>query len=364
MERSVVAPAPRRRGKAAWTLLLLAPVCGELTFSAVGMPIMWLVFPVLIPMYGAGVLLVRELVVRAGGGWPSVIVMGLVYELAEDGFGLQALTSTTMYNADEWGLRLLGFNATYWETQAGYHIVFSVMIPIVITDLLFPELKRRSYLRRRGLVGISLTALAGLALARVTFSATEDPGYRAPIGFSIGLVIVMVILSFVALRVLPGRLPRSGPLTRASGTHRTPAVIVVGPVAGVATLVFLCLLFPRGNPPEGPALGDGALVYLSMTAAATVAVAVSILIHRWSRSSDWTDRHQIWLVGGALIGHTAAMVLMVLIDPSGTLTTIAAVTTGTLVIIVTAALLTRLSGRVRGPARHDVTTPATISGHE
>ncbi|MFI1465257.1 hypothetical protein [Nocardia carnea] len=356
----------RRRGKAAWTLLLLAPICGELTFSAVGMPIMWLVFPALIPMYGAGVLLVRELVVRAGGGWPSLILMGLVYELAEDGFGLQALTSTTMYNADEWGSRLLGFNATYWETQAGYHIVFSVMIPIVITDLLFPELKQRSYLRRRGLVGVSLTALAGLALARVTFSATEDPGYQAPIGFSIGLVIVMIILSFVALRILSNRVLPAGPLLQVSGNHRAPATIVIGPVAGVATLAFLCLLFPRGNPPEGPALGEGVSVYLSMAAAAAVAVGVSMLIRRWSSSSDWTDRHLIWLVGGALVGHTAAMVLMVLIDPPDTPTTIAAVTTGTLVIIVTAVLLTRLSGRVllREQARHDLTTPATLSGHE
>ena len=49
----------RRSRKAAWTLVVLAPVCGELVFSAVGMPIMWLVFPLLVPMYGAGVLLIR-----------------------------------------------------------------------------------------------------------------------------------------------------------------------------------------------------------------------------------------------------------------------------------------------------------------
>ena len=75
---------------------------------------------------------------RVGGGWPTLVVLGLVYELAEDGFGLQALTSPVMYHAAEWGPHVLGLNLTYWESQVGYHVVFSVLIPIVLTDLLFP----------------------------------------------------------------------------------------------------------------------------------------------------------------------------------------------------------------------------------
>jgi hypothetical protein len=369
VERPTAGATPRRRrGKAAWTLILLAPICGELTFSAVGMPIMWLVFPVLVPMYGAGVLLVRELVVRVGGGWPSLILMGLVYELAEDGFGLQALTSPTMYNADAWGPRVLGFNTTYWESQAGYHIVFSVLIPIMITNLIFPELQREGYLRRRGLIGVSITAVVGIVLARVTFSSTEDPGYQAPLPFLTGLVIVMIILSFVALRVLPRRIPLAPSRMNGFGTDTAPSTTVIGLVAGAASMIFLGLLLPRGNPPEGPAIGDGAFVWLPMAAAAALAIVILLLVRRWSGAPGWADQHRIWLGGGALIGHTAFMIIMVLIKPGSVLTMVVALTTGPLVIIVTAVLLARLSKHVasRQSARHGHVTPSKlgVSAHE
>jgi hypothetical protein len=56
------------RGRAAWTLALLTTFCAELTFTAVAVPFAWLLLPVLLVMYGAGVLLLREAAVRVGGG--------------------------------------------------------------------------------------------------------------------------------------------------------------------------------------------------------------------------------------------------------------------------------------------------------
>jgi hypothetical protein len=344
---------PRRRGgKAAWTLILLAPICGELMFSAVGMPIMWLVFPLLVPMYGAGVLLVRELTVRAGGAWPTLVVLGLVYELAEDGFGLQALTSPVIYNAAEWGPRVLGFNLTYWESQVGYHIVFSVLIPVLLTDLLFPELRREPYFRRRGLVGIAATAVVGVALLRVTIPPSVDPGYQAPLPFLAGLLVVMLGLSWFALRVVPRRFPVPPPDV-GPGTS-VPAAPVLGLVAGAATLAFLGLLMPRGNPPSGPAFGEGDAVYLPMAAAALLAIGMLLLFRRWSGSPAMTDQHVIWAAGGALVGHTLFMVVMVLRYPVDTLTTTVAVTTGPAVILATVVLLGLLARRVAarpGPER-------------
>lgn len=345
MDRQPDQVASRRRRKAAWALLLLAPISGELTFSGVGWPVMWLAFPLLVPMYGAGVLLVRELVVRSGGGWPSLLVMGLVYELAEDGFGLQALTSTTMYNADEWGSRVLGVNITYWEAQAGYHIVFSVLIPIMLVDLLFPDLRRKPYLRRPGLAWVAIVAVVGIVLARASFAASEDPGYQAPAVFLIGSAAAMLICSVVALRVLPRCFPATAADTSRRAAGRVPPVGVVGSAGGLATIVFLGLLFPRGNPPRGPALGDGVMVPVAMALAAGVALATVVVVRRWSRSIDWTDHHRIWLAGGALVGHTLFMVVASLLNPAGTLATVLALITGPLVIIGTVLALARSAGR-------------------
>ncbi|MEV7871981.1 hypothetical protein AB0P17_39070 [Streptomyces sp. NPDC088124] len=82
-----VQPGPSQpkngRLRAAWTLALLTTLCAELTYTAVAVTITWLL-PLLLVMYGAGVLVIREAVVRVGAGWPSLVVLGVAYQVAED----------------------------------------------------------------------------------------------------------------------------------------------------------------------------------------------------------------------------------------------------------------------------------------
>ncbi|MEV0381118.1 hypothetical protein [Nonomuraea sp. NPDC050643] len=285
-------PPSKGRKRAAWTLVALAPVCGELTFGAIPFHLIWLL-PFLIPMYGAGVLLIREALRRTGGGWPSLLLLGLVYELVEDGFGLQALTSPTLYRAGEWGPRVLGFNTTYWEAQAGYHIVFSVMIPIMLTDLFHPGHRDRPYLRRGGLIGVAAVAVLGVAMVRLLIPPVMDPGYQAPPVALAGIGLAGALLAVIALRVLPGRTPSPPP------DMNPPKPVVAGLLAALATSAFLTLLIPSGEP---PAVGQGVWVFLPMTLAAGVAGGFGWLLHRWS--AGWTDRHSLWLAGGALVSHT------------------------------------------------------------
>jgi len=328
--------------RAAWALVVLAPVSAEVTFSGVTMPYMWLLLPALVVMYGAGVLLLRELTVRFGGGWPSLLVMGLIYELVEDGLGLQALTSPNLYNAPEWGPRVLGFNTTYWESQIGYHTVFSVLIPVLLADLLFPRHRGRPYLRRGGLVLAGVAAVIGVALLRVLVAATEDPGYQTPLPVVLGVLAAVAVLLFVALRVLPGRTPLPPP-----GGH-APRPFLVALTAGAASACFLGLLVPLGLPPDGPAVGSGAWVLVPMASAAAVAVWAGRLIHRWSGSADWSDSYWIRLAGGALIGRT---LFVVLTAPAANDYDWAragvAIAVGTVLIAVMAFLLVRLDQRVR-----------------
>ncbi|MGP3935625.1 hypothetical protein [Nonomuraea sp. KM88] len=280
------------RKRAAWTLVALAPICAEMTFGALPLSMIWLL-PLLVPMYGAGVLLIREAVRRTGGSWPSLLVLALVYELAEDGIGLQALTSPTLYHAAEWGPRVFGLNTTYWESQIGYHAVFSVMIPIMLADLLHPAHRDRPYLRRGGLVGVGVVALLGVAMLRVLIPPVMDPGYQAPLPALAAFAVAGAVLSVLALKVLPGRTP--APPAGASA----PKPAVVGLLAALATAAFLGLLIPI-VPAFG---GRGWWAVVAMILAAAVAVAAVVLLHRWS-GAGWTDTHRVWLAGGALVSHT------------------------------------------------------------
>ncbi|GAA5162700.1 hypothetical protein GCM10023321_48670 [Pseudonocardia eucalypti] len=328
--------------KAAWTLIVLAPVSAEVTFSGVTMPAMWLLLPVLVVMYGAGVLFLRELVVRHRGGWPSLLAVGLAYELVEDGIGLQALTSPNLYHAAEWGPRVLGFNTTYWQSQIGYHTVFSVLVPVLLADLLFPRHRGRPYLRRGGLVTAGVAALVGVALLRVGIAATEDPGYQAPLPVVAGVVAAVAMLIYLALKVLPSWTPAP---PRFVNLPR-PATVAV--TAGAAAAGFLALLMPAGLPPDGPAIGTGSWVFLPMALAAALALGAGWLVYRWSAAPRWSDTYRIWLVGGALIGRTLFVVVTAPAandyqwKPAGI-----AIAVGTLMIVAMAYLLTLLADRAR-----------------
>jgi hypothetical protein len=295
---AVVERAGTGRLKAAWTLVLLAPICAEATFTGISLPAIWLAFPLLVPIYGGGVLLARELVVRTGARWPALLVLGLAYELAEDGLGLQALTSPHLYTAASWG-RVFGFNITYWESQLGYHLVFTVLIPVTLTGLLFKRHAGRPYLGRFGLIGTAVVFVIGVALARLAIATTEDPGYTTPWPVVVALLAVIVLLGILALLVLPRlRIPRPAPAAR------LPHPAALGAFAALAPIVFLGLLFPLKSSAGHPAIGHGAWLAIPQLVALAVAIAAGWLVARWSATGTFTDHHRIWLIGGALVGHS------------------------------------------------------------
>ncbi|WP_420110549.1 hypothetical protein [Pseudactinotalea sp.] len=318
--------ARTQRRRAAWTLVLLAPVCAELTFTAVAVPFTWLLTPLLMVMYGAGVLLVREVVARTGAGWPGLVLMGLAYQLAEDGLGLQALTSPDMYGAADWGWRALGANWSYWASQIGVHVVLSVLVPVMLTNILFPAQRDRPYLRTPGLIVTGALAIVGVMGLRVVISATEDPGYVTPWGWLLAYVAAIAVLTVLTVRVAPHL---AGRPARISPAPRPP---VVGISLAVVTVVFLVLLLPPGL---GPTSALGAFLPLPILVAIAVLVGLGSAwqVERWARAQGWSDRHRIWLAGGILVGHTAFMM------PASA----SAVLTGAITIAVEVALLVVLA---------------------
>ena len=296
-ERAPGSPAPRNR-RAAWTLLLLTPLIAELALGSTPIRMAWLVI-LWIPIYGAGALLIRELVVRCGRGWPSILLLALAYELLEDGIGLQALTSPHLYDAADWGLRVFGFNAPYWEANVIYHAVFTLAVPIALTDLLFPRHRGRPYLGRIGLVVCAVVALLGVGLLRGSVPPQEDPGYQAPLAFVLGCLVAVLTIGVVALRLVP----------RAQETRESRGTVEVAPRAwlfcgaGLGTLVFFALTFPMFGATQ-PAFTHGPVVVLPMLASAALAAASYLIVRRMAASTEWTERDALALIAGALIGHS------------------------------------------------------------
>ncbi|GIF05631.1 hypothetical protein [Actinoplanes siamensis] len=329
-------PRPRDR-RAAWALILLAPVVAELTLGNLSLTELW-VFPILVPIYGAGALLIREVVRRFGGGFPSLLLMGLAYGLIEEGLVLQSLTSPHLYGAADWAPRLLGVNSAYTELNLVYHPVFSITIPIVLVESLFAGHGQRPYLRRGGLIGAGAAALLGALLLRVTVVPSEDPGYRVPVVPAVVVVAVALAAGITAVRV------RLRPGGRPDARSTTPTVVAAWTAA--AAFAFLALLFPFAGA-EQSFFTHGGWAFAPMAAAAGIAVLTAIALRRWTRARDWSPAHLLAAAIGAMVGHT----LFGLVANAGTgpdrlfLGALAAITA-----VVGARAIRRMSGRAGAAA--------------
>lgn len=298
-------PAPTARPgnrRAALALVVLTPVVAELTLGTTPLAMAWLIV-LWLPIYGAGVLLIRELVRRTGGGWAGLLLLGVAYGVVEEGLALQSLTSPSLYHAATWAPRVLGINTAYTELNLIYHPVFSVAIPIALVELLFSRHGHAPYLRRGGLIGTGLVALLGVGLLRVSVPPNADPGYVAPPAALLGFTTLVAVLAIIALWVLPRRAGRRHPTGQAT-LRRPPRPAVVGMLCGAGALGFLGLLFPFGGASQ-PAFTHGLWVLAPMLAAAALAVGVGLVLRRWSAAPCWTRRHRLVAITGALVAHTA-----------------------------------------------------------
>ncbi|MCI4321539.1 MAG: hypothetical protein L3K05_04450 [Thermoplasmata archaeon] len=181
----------------------------------------------LVGLYGAGVLLIREAKVRWQTGWPTVLLLGAAYGIAEEGLG----TKTFFGPAGVGHLAVyghwIGVNWVWAAELATFHAIFSIALPIAVIALLFPDTEGRSFLPTRRALGFVLaTFVVTVAAMFVLFNRTEIP--------SVGLVVASVA-AIAVLIVVAHRAPRGlGNL----GVGRAAAPSVLGPFSLGAAFVW------------------------------------------------------------------------------------------------------------------------------
>lgn len=293
-----------RRLLPALVLIVIAPLVAELLSGStpLGQPIVLaFLVPIYLPLYGAGVLLIRELVRRSGRGWPSILLLGAAYGFVEEGLVSQSLFNPTLYHAADWGARFLGVNGVFTESVIVVHAIWSAAIPILLTELLFPDRRTTPYLGRVGLVVTGIFYIIGVALlwlvARTSFAA----GYEAsPILLGLTM-LVTVALVIVALVVLPRKVPR--PRLQINAPHPWFVLLVIG----ISGFIWHFLADPDG---VAPMFARWPLVLLPMLGAVVILVGIAWLLRRWSQAQDWNDLHLLALASGAVICHTVVGALV------------------------------------------------------
>ncbi|HTF09305.1 MAG TPA: hypothetical protein VK659_14145 [Asanoa sp.] len=277
------------------TLLFLAPWVGEYLLGNV--PIQRLpLLPVLVPLYGCGALLVRELARRSGRGWPTIFLLATAYGVIEAG-----LVDQSLFNAGFEGLDQSGVTPVPWLGVSAYnaaaflvgHTVWSIGVPIALVELWFPARRTDPWLGRPGLTVTFVFYLLGCWL--IFQDLRDQEGFlAAPHQLVVAAVtaIVLIVLGFL----MPRRRPSPPPV--AGGWLPRPWVV------GVVTFVT------AGAHAFVPENWFGFSSDVAIVAVAAVAVAVL------ARRPGWSDRHLLGLLAGALLTYAwLGFVLTLLYGP-------------------------------------------------
>ena len=144
-------------------LSLLSPFIGEMVsgssppleyFNPIGFLILW-------GFYGGGVIIMRELVVKWGGDYNRLMLLGLTYGIIEEGLVVKTFFDPEWVDLGSLAVygRYLGVNLVWAVWLSIFHSVFSITIPILLIHSLYPNFKNECFLSRSGLKKVILIFL-------------------------------------------------------------------------------------------------------------------------------------------------------------------------------------------------------------
>ena len=126
------------------------PTPSQLTLLVISPPLFFGLLLANLGLYGSGVILIREAMIRWKKGWASVFLLGVAYGIVEEGLALW-----TLFNPLAQPVGVLGFYGHWlgvnWVWTVGlliFHSVYSIGLPIFLFGLVFPEMKSKSLVSR------------------------------------------------------------------------------------------------------------------------------------------------------------------------------------------------------------------------
>ena len=290
-----VAPAVSRWARIGpvLTLLVLSPIIGEVMSGATRLSYIFVLAPEIM-VWGCGAVLIREFVRSWQAGWTSALLLGFGLAIAEEFIIQQTSIAPLPWlgGAPGYG-RVWGVNWPYFAFMLGYEAVWIVLVPIQVTELLFPGRRSEGWLQLRGRVVCGAVFILGSFIAWFAWTqqarpnAFHVPPYHPPaltVISGLAVILLLVVAAYSARRA--GRRPRSG-------TPPQPWIMVIGTMLlGLPWYCLMVLVF--GPVRELPIL-------VPMFAAVIWATGLYLLVRNWALKSEWQDLHRWALCFGALL---------------------------------------------------------------
>jgi hypothetical protein len=278
-----------QRWAPALTLIVVAPGIAEVSSGATRLSFIFVFFSEMM-VWGCGALIIRELVRRWQAGWTSMFLLGLCLSIAEE-FLIQqtSLAPLPWVPAPAYG-RVWGVNLIYFLFMLGFESVLVVLVPVQLTELIFPARRREPWLKKSGVVTTSIVFAVGSFIAWFLWikiaraKVLHVPPYNPPLLTLLAGVLMIAALSVGAYMLRNVDRPSTAPPSSAEAVSPWPWIV------GIATLLFgfpwyalMGLVFVPGHHVP---------LWIPVLAAIVWAILAYVIARWFSRSSGWSDIHR------------------------------------------------------------------------
>lgn len=275
------------------TLVFLSPVIGEVMSGATRLSYIFVLLPEMM-VWGCGALLIRELRLRWQAGWPSTLLLGFGLAIAEEFIIQQTSLAPLPWLGGAPGHgRVWGVNWPWLVFMLGYEAVWIVLVPIQVTELLFPQRRAERWLRLPGIVLAGVFFALGSFLAWLLWTQLARPNafhvpiyHPPPAALVAGLAAILMLVTAAYFARRAGRTVCPGPVPR-------PELVLLAAVGlGLPWYGLMVLIFsPVASPP----------LLLPLLGAVIWAAGMFLIVRHWALKSAWQDRHRCALCFGALL---------------------------------------------------------------
>jgi len=295
-------------------LFFLSPLIAEFLLGNLAPKMILLLLPLGL-MYGAGAILVRELVRHMRQGWLSMLLLAFAFGVIEEG-----LVTQSLFNPNYLHLRLLDYGfipslgmGLPWAIYViSIHVAWSICAPIGLTECLFPQTLTTPWLKRGSLIVVLVLYTLGCLLIAKT-SQRMDPFMASHVQLLAATItaIVAVVLALYQSS------------TRAENRSRISALGLFS----VALIAGSALMFIQLNAQRWQWTWQYAVLIVIAIEICVITFLHKVANGMWSPAEYWA-----WMAGGVgvyvwfgfvlecmtrgteqLLGHTIIAVLVIVL---------------------------------------------------
>jgi hypothetical protein len=282
-------------------LLVLSPVIVELLFGSTHLTIIAALIPE-IGFYGGAALIIRYLVRRQHRGWMSILLLGMAFAIFEEFLVVQTSVSPALFvgltSPDIYG-RMFGVNWVYLLWAVGYESVWGIVLPIYLTELIFPNRRKDPWLGKRGLSAIFAVFILGSIVSWYVWTQVVAP---AAIGSVYSPPVSLIVLASAAIAVLAIAAlgPRLAMRSVQKLARKAPQPRLLGSIVFVVSLLwFVLVAFAFDTIPAIAAP-------IPIIAGLILACTVLFTTKRLTESINWGDTERLAIIVGGLAASMLA----------------------------------------------------------